>query len=280
MAAGAAGDVVAVRIFPAPRIAVGGAEEHQHLLAFADRVAADLDLPRRGAEEGLHRALEADRLLERIARQRQIAAQPRELIGKARQAIDRGADAVDGGVEPGRKQRAHQQRRLCRGDVAGIDAGMDAGAETAGREIFALALLGDIGLVRRRALDRVLPQLVRRPERVEHQARIRQQILAPLLLQAHRIGKHRERIGFREIGDGVETSARQQFVDLGFGGRGETVADLLHRGRRQHLAQHRAGAGMRRRIGLEDDARRTPRLLLGEIAQADAAARTERQRDR
>jgi hypothetical protein len=33
---------------------------------------------------------------------------------------------------------------------------------------------------------------------------------------------------------------------------------------------------MLRRIGLENDAWRAPRLLLGEVAQADAAARTER----
>src|SRR5439155_18095601 len=35
--------------------------------------------------------------------------------------------------------------------------------------------------------------------------------------------------------------------------------------------------GMRRRVRLEDDALRAPRLFLGEIAQAHAAARTERQ---
>src|SRR6185436_6936450 len=56
MAGGAAGDVVAIRVFPAPRITVGRAEEHQHLLAFADAMACEFDLPRRGAEEGLHRA--------------------------------------------------------------------------------------------------------------------------------------------------------------------------------------------------------------------------------
>ena len=81
-------------------------------------MAADLDVPGRGAEEGLHRALEPHRFLERVARQRRILAQPRQLIGIARQAIDRGADAVDGGVEPGRQQRAHQQRGFRRGDIA------------------------------------------------------------------------------------------------------------------------------------------------------------------
>ena len=42
MAAGAAGDVIGIRIVPAPRVAVGGTEEHQDLLAFADPDTAEL----------------------------------------------------------------------------------------------------------------------------------------------------------------------------------------------------------------------------------------------
>ena len=275
MPGGAAGDVVAVGVLPAARIAVGGAEEHQHLLAFADGVAADLDLARRGAKEGLHRALVADGFLECVARQRRIAAQLRQLVGKARQAIDSGADAVDGRIDPGREQRTDQQRGLLMGDVAGIGMGMDAGTEPAGREVLALALRGHIGLMRRRALDRFLAQLVRRPECVEHQAGVGQEVFASLLLKAHRVGKDRQRIGFRKVGNGIEAAAREQFVDLGFGERGEMTAERLHRGRRQHLVQHRPRACMRRRIGLQDNARRSPRLFLGKIAQADAAAGAE-----
>src|SRR5882724_4949800 len=102
MTAGLAADVVAVGVLPAPRIAVGGAEEHQHLLALADAMAGYLDFACRSPEEGLHRAFEADRFLERVARQRRILAQPRQLVGKPRQAIDRCADAVDGRVDTGR----------------------------------------------------------------------------------------------------------------------------------------------------------------------------------
>jgi hypothetical protein len=120
--------------------------------------------------------------------------------------------------------------------------------------------------MRRRALDGVLSQLVGRAEGIEHKARIRQQILAPFLFQPERVGKDRERIGFRQIGDGIKALPFQQRVDLGFGGGGKTAAKLFQRGRRQHVAQHSARTGMRRRIGLEDDARRTPWLLLGEIA--------------
>src|SRR5215212_11652235 len=69
VAAGLAFDVVAVRILPAAWIAIGGAKEHQHLLAFADAKSRDINVPCRGAEESLHWTLEADRLLECVARQ-------------------------------------------------------------------------------------------------------------------------------------------------------------------------------------------------------------------
>src|SRR3979411_2700772 len=103
MARRLARDVVAIGIRPAPGIAVGGAEEHQHLLALADPAATDLDIFCLGAEEGLCRACEADRFLERIARQRWIAAQPRKFFREARQTIDGSANAVDRGVDPGRE---------------------------------------------------------------------------------------------------------------------------------------------------------------------------------
>ncbi|MEH2477717.1 hypothetical protein V1282_001074 [Nitrobacteraceae bacterium AZCC 2146] len=152
---------------------------------------------------------------------------------------------------------------------------MDAGTEATGREIVALALLLHIGLMRRRALDRILTQFVRRPESIEDETGIGQQVLAALLLQPDRIGKHRERIGLGEIRHRVKTSLREQFIDLGLGRGGEAIPDLLHHGRRQHLVEHRARPCMRRRIGLEDEARRPPRLFLGEIAQAHTAAGTE-----
>ena len=139
---------------------------------------------------------------------------------------------------------------------------MNAGAETARREIVALALFGNIGLMRRRALDGVLAQFVRWTECVEDEACIRQQILAPFLLQAHGVGKDRQRVGFGQIGNGVKTPTVQQLIDLGSGGGGKPGAHLLQRGRRKHVAQHRTGPGMFRRIGFKDDARRAPWLLL------------------
>jgi len=87
-------DVVAIRIGPSPGIAIGRAQKHQDFFARVDLAAADLDILRRGAEERLHRAFEADRFLKRIAGQRRIAAQPRKFFREAREAIDRGTNPL------------------------------------------------------------------------------------------------------------------------------------------------------------------------------------------
>src|SRR5437667_9704866 len=100
----AAGDVVVVRASPVTRVAIGGAEEPQDLLALIDRGAADVDRARRRAEEGLHRALIAHRLLEGGAGQRWIGLQPGELLGEPGEAIERGADAADRRIDPGGQQ--------------------------------------------------------------------------------------------------------------------------------------------------------------------------------
>ena len=240
-------------------------------------MAADIDVLRRRAEEGLHRTFKPNGLLKRIAGEGRIAAQPRPFLRKAGEAIDGGAEAVDGGIDTRREQRAHQHRCLRLRDIAGIDPGMDAGAETSRCEIVSLALLLHISLVRLRAFDRGLPQFVRRPERIEDHAGVGQQMVAAFLSQPDSIGKDRQRIGLGQIGDGIDASLGQQPVDLDLGGVDEPVTDLLHDRRRKHPAEYRTGPRMGRRVGLENQARRPPRFLLGKIAQAHAAAGTERQ---
>ncbi len=170
VAGGATRDVVAVRLVPAPadrdwRQRGTSAPSHPRRCVST----AELDLARGGSEEGLHRTFEAHRLLEGVAGERVIVAQPLPLVGEAGEAIDGSTDAVDGRIEAGRQQRAHQERRLCGGDLAVVDPGMDAGTKPAGRQVVALALFGNIGLMRRRTLDRVLSELVGRAEGVEHQ---------------------------------------------------------------------------------------------------------------
>src|SRR5215475_11917268 len=109
MTRGLPGDVITIGILPAARIAIGGAQEHQDLLALTNLGAADLDLVRRRPEEGLNGTFEANRFFKSIARERRIAAQSRELVGKACQAVDGGANSVYGRVEACREQRTHQQ---------------------------------------------------------------------------------------------------------------------------------------------------------------------------
>ena len=117
-------------------------------------------------------------------------------------------------------------------------------AKTLRRQVFALALRGDIGLMRRRTVDRVLPQLVGRPERIEHQAGIGQQIFArpPASGPSRRERPTADRLG--EIGNSIEAALLQQLVDLALPQPRQarraafiTVADST-------WLQHRAGSGV------------------------------------
>ena len=103
--------------------------------------------------------------------------QQRVLVGVVGQTVERVADAVDRGVHPRRQERAHQQRRVLRIDLAGIGGLVDLLAEAARPQLVALAVrhdpLRDLGDARR-ALRQ---QLVARPHGVEDHVAIDQQIL-------------------------------------------------------------------------------------------------------
>ena len=88
-----------------------------------------------------------------------------------------------------------------------------------------------------------------------------------------RVRKHFQRIGFGEIGNAVEFALFDQPRDQRSASRSNVVAQDVDRGRRQDARQHGAGAGVQRRIGFQDDARRTPWRLFAEIAQAHAGRR-------
>src|SRR5581483_6890634 len=110
-----------IRPFPPARVAVGGRQKQQDLLAFAELNAADLDRSRGGAEESLDRRLEAQHLFEGIADQVRIVAQSLPLLAIARHAVERVAEAVDGGVNACRQERAHQHAGFVLREIAGID---------------------------------------------------------------------------------------------------------------------------------------------------------------
>src|SRR4051794_5307303 len=136
-------------------ITVRRTKKHQDLFTFRDLDVAYADRPCRGAEEGLDRGFEPYRLFEGGTRQQRVLTQPLPLLGEARQAIDGRTNTVDCRVEPGRQQRAHQQWRLVRGDLARIGRSMDLRAQPAGGEVLTLALLGDPGDVWSGALEQI-----------------------------------------------------------------------------------------------------------------------------
>src|SRR5215217_6434661 len=73
-------DVEPVGILPTSRIAVGRPEEDHHPVVLCYLDTREFGIVGRGAEELLHRALEAYRLLEYRPGQRRIGAQPFPLV--------------------------------------------------------------------------------------------------------------------------------------------------------------------------------------------------------
>src|SRR6516165_8519770 len=122
---GPAVDVEALGFFPAARITVCRGEKQQYLRVLRDFDPADVDRAGGGAEERLDRRLPAQHLVEGRPYQRWPLAQRLPLLRVGSEGVERVADADNGGVESGREQRAHQQRRLLRHDLAGVDRGPD-----------------------------------------------------------------------------------------------------------------------------------------------------------
>ena len=86
-------------------------------------------------------------------------------------------------------------------------------------------------------------------------------------------GKEALRALKRQISDAIEFTLFDQPLNQRFRLAVECLTQHLDRRRRKDARQHRAGARMKRRIRLEDDARRPPRRFLAEIAQAHARPR-------
>src|SRR5271165_346664 len=123
--------------------------------------------------------------------------------------------------------------------------------------------------------DRRLEELVARAKGVENHVAIGQQEVAVLARHAHGVGKHRQRIGFGEIGDRVEAAAFHEFVDQRVRLLRETLAQPRDDRRREHAVEHAARPVVQWRVGLQHQALRPPRRLFGEVGEAGAAARTE-----
>jgi len=108
-------EVEGIRVLPAAGVAVRGGEADQALLALGHDVPTHDHVTFRGAEEHLHRRLQAHRLVECEPHQRRVRAQPRPRRGGAGQARQQRADAVHGGVHP-----AVSSERTTSGACAGV----------------------------------------------------------------------------------------------------------------------------------------------------------------
>ena len=156
--------------------------------------AGDLDLGRRRAAEKLHRRLDAQALLEGVARQFGTAPELRPLVGIGGEQPEQVADRGHGRVDARRQERAHQHSRFVARKLAGVDGGVDHRAESVGRQRLAGAIGHDPAPHRVRVAEGGLGQRVLRPERIEHHRAIGQQVLAALLRQAERVRKDLGRI--------------------------------------------------------------------------------------
>jgi hypothetical protein len=103
-------------------------------------------------------------------------------------------------------------------------------------------------------------------------------MLAALFRQADRVWQHHHRVDFRAVGDRIETASVGEFAGQRLRRLDEAGAQRTHHCRRQRAVEHGAGAIMLGRVALEYEARRAPRRFAREIAEANAAARTERRR--
>src|SRR6202011_1427737 len=101
---GASSDLENIWPVPAPRVAVGGGEKQQHLLAVADPNAGDADRLRRGPEKRLHRRLEAQHLLKSAADQGRVFAKNAQMLGISDKTIECVAEPVDRGIDSGGKK--------------------------------------------------------------------------------------------------------------------------------------------------------------------------------
>jgi hypothetical protein len=116
----------------------------------------------------------------------------------------------------------------------------------------------------------VLEELVPGSEGVERHVAIGQQVLAPLLGKAHCVGKDLERIHLCKVLNRIKRPALDEPINETDRLLLEGRPQLLHGRGREDAGQHRAGPGMERRIGLEDETRWPPRRLLPEVAEPDA----------
>jgi hypothetical protein len=174
-----------------------------------------------------------------------------------------------------RQKRPDQQRGLVLGHLARVGARVDQRRETVRAQRRPGTLAGDPVDHPFGAGHRGLEQVVARAVPVEHHRPVGQQLVPAVLLEPERLGEDPRGKDLGQVGHGVEGAAGHQ---LGGQLPGPPVEDLLQvgqRARRQRPGHHLAVVGVHRRVDLEQDARLAPRVLGGDVGQADPGGRGE-----
>ena len=237
-------------------IVVGRAEDREDERTGLDALAVDLDVLQRDAPGELHRRVEAQELVDRVADEVGLRAQELELVGMAQECERSVPDQVDGRLVAGDEQQDHLVAQLVgREAVAFLLGGDHRGQQVVGG-------LASLPLDRRVDVgDHVvgrahhLRDLVGRRERLERRdERVRPvaQLQAVGLRHAEHLGDHRERERERQVGDHVHLAA-------GGGGVEHPVHERLHVGeqlldapRRERLADEPPDPGVVGRVDVED----------------------------
>ena len=111
--AGATGDVEAIRVIDQRRVAVGGTEADEHLLAGGKGDAVELDRFGRDPEGGVGNGSgEPQHLLDSVGEQGGVVEQDSELVGVVEQGDDAVADEAAGGVVAGHHELEERREHL------------------------------------------------------------------------------------------------------------------------------------------------------------------------
>ena len=232
-----------VGVLEAARVAVGRPGDHHHRGAGGDVDAADGGRHPRQPEVTLHRALEAQGLLDEARDAIGFTAEQVLEVGPLAEEQERGGEQADGGLLAGGEQvggDAHDVDDLGQRPVR-ERRGRQAGQHVVGRiRPSALDVLGELGV---EELERVVPQrLLAAPDRVTRALRrqLGSKHLVILLGHPEQIRDHQHCERARELADELAAAIGDEFVDLAVGEPPDELLVLAEALRRDQPHQQRA----------------------------------------
>ena len=186
-------------------------------------------------------------------------------------------DSVDRGVDTGRDQGSHHQGCLLRQQLPTINRRPNLHAKTLFAEVVPLADVSDPFAQLGETLSISLKEFILWSEGAEDQVCIGEQVVAVAFRQSDGIGEDLQRVRLGQVLHAVQhRPSCQRFFDedLGFLPPGFTqVPQSTHP---ENFRKHTSGRVMVGRVSLRRIGRRTPRLFLVVIRDADSTADLER----